>query len=75
MLISVLLNILWLLCGGLVAALMYMLGGALLYVTIVGIPFGLRAIRLGAAILALFGKHIVRDRARQGFLALVFDML
>ncbi len=72
---SVLLNIVWLLCGGLIAGLIYLLGGALLCITVVGIPFGLQAIRLGVAVLTPFGKHVVRDRLHQGFLALVFDVI
>ncbi len=60
---SVLLNIVWLVCGGLIAGLIYMLGGAVLCVTVVGIPFGMQAVRLGVAVLAPFGKHAVRDRA------------
>ena len=72
---SVLLNIVWLLCGGLIAGLVYIIGGLLLCITVVGIPFGMQAMRLGIAVLAPFGKHAVRSRLHQGFLALVFDVL
>ncbi len=72
---SVLFNIVWLLCGGLIAGAVYIVGGALLCATVVGIPFGLQAVRLGVAVLAPFGKHPRRDRAHQGFWALVFDVL
>jgi uncharacterized membrane protein YccF (DUF307 family) len=72
---SVLLNIIWLLCGGLIAGLVYIIGGLLLCVTIVGIPFGMQAMRLGVAVFAPFGRHAVRDRMHQGFLALAFDVI
>ncbi len=72
---SILMNILWLVFGGFFVALGYMIGGALLCATIVGIPFGMQAINLGVASLAPFGKSVVRRRERGGFLALVFDVI
>lgn len=72
---SVLLNILWILLGGLIATLVYFIGGTLLCVTIVGIPFGIQAFRLGVAVLAPFGRHAVRDSQHRGLLSLLFDVL
>lgn len=71
---SLLGNILWLIFGGLIIALIYIIGGAVLCFTIVGIPFGLQAIRLGLACLAPFGKQVVMTR-HQSTLKLVFDIL
>ncbi len=51
-------NILWLIFGGLIAGLGYIVGGILLCVTIVGIPFGVQAIKIGVATFAPFGKEI-----------------
>jgi uncharacterized membrane protein YccF (DUF307 family) len=68
-------NILWLIFGGLLTGLGYILGGALLCVTIIGIPFGLQSIRLGVATFAPFGKEIVPTKAGTGFLKLVFDII
>ena len=39
-------NIIWIICGGLIAAIAYAFGGLVLCLTIVGIPFGLRAFDL-----------------------------
>ena len=56
---SLLGNIIWLIFGGFVAGIGYILGGLLVCLTIIGIPFGLQAIKLGIATLAPFGKEIV----------------
>jgi uncharacterized membrane protein YccF (DUF307 family) len=56
---SLLGNILWLLFGGLIAGLGYILGGLLTCITIIGIPFGIQAMKIGVATFAPFGKQIV----------------
>ncbi len=71
---SLLGNIIWLIFGGLIAGIIYILGGALLCLTIVGIPFGLQAIRMGRAVLTPFGKRVVVDET-QNSLKLLFDVL
>ena len=72
---SLLGNILWLIFGGLLSGLGYLVGGALLCLTIVGIPFGMQSIRLGVATFAPFGKEIVPKRGGQGVLKLLFDVI
>jgi uncharacterized membrane protein YccF (DUF307 family) len=57
--VSLLGNLIWLIFGGLFAALGYIIGGVVLCLTIVGIPFGLQSIKLGLAMLAPFGKEVV----------------
>ena len=52
-------NIIWLIAGGFLAGLGYILGGLLLCLTIIGIPFGLQSIKIGIANFAPFGKEIV----------------
>ncbi len=54
-------NIIWLVFGGFVTGLAYIIGGLLLCLTIVGIPFGKRAIELGRASFTPFGKELVED--------------
>jgi len=58
---SLLGNIIWLIFGGLIVSVGYILGGALLCLTIVGIPFGLQAIHLGIETFAPFGKDLVTE--------------
>lgn len=68
-------NIVWLIFGGFLAGLGYIIGGLLLCLTIVGIPFGLKSIRLGVATMAPFGKEVVEVDNRGGCLQLVFTIL
>lgn len=72
---SLLGNIIWLVFGGLIAGLGYILGGLVLCITIIGIPFGLQSIRLGVATLAPFGKEVVSNQAGYGPFKVVFDIL
>lgn len=72
---SLLGNVLWLLFGGLVAGLGYLLGGVLLCVTLVGIPFGLQAMKLGMATFTPFGKVVVTRPGGVGCLPVVFNVL
>ncbi len=55
----ILMNILWLVCGGLWIAITHAFFGALLCITIIGIPFGLQHFKLTAIALSPFGRDIV----------------
>ena len=72
--VSVLGNVIWLVFGGFVAGSEYIISGLLLCLTVVGIPFGLRSIKMGLATFAPFGKEVV-DAQHQGPLRLVFDVI
>ena len=51
-------NFFWLIFGGLLAGLGYIIGGIVLCATIVGIPFGVQAIKIGVATFAPFGREV-----------------
>jgi uncharacterized membrane protein YccF (DUF307 family) len=71
-----LLNLLWIIFGGgFVLWLEYMLGGLLLCLTIIGIPFGLQCFKLAGLALLPFGKDVDTDSAASGALALIFNIL
>lgn len=55
----ILMNILWLICGGLWIAISHALFGLLLCITIIGIPFGMQHFKLTAVALNPFGRDIV----------------
>ena len=57
---SFLLNILWLLFGGIELALVSLVNGLLFCVTIVGIPFGLQCFKLAKLALMPFGAKIIK---------------
>ncbi len=61
---ALLLNILWFIFGGgLVAWLLWILTGGLLFLTVVGIPFGWAAFRIAGFAAFPFGKDLVDARA------------
>ena len=54
-----LLNLLWIVFGGFVVWLEYVIGGLLLCLTVVGIPFGMQCFKMAGLALLPFGKDIV----------------
>lgn len=59
-------NLIWLIFGGLIVALEYFLGGIILCLTIIGIPFGLQNFKIGAATLAPFGLRVTDSATLKG---------
>ena len=49
---NLLLNLIWLVLGGFIVVIGYLLGAILLCITIVGIPFGIRCFKLAGLALA-----------------------
>lgn len=70
-----LLNILWLLFGGLVVAVEYALSSLILMLTVVGIPFGLQTMKLAVLALWPFGKKVVYSNGSDGCLSLGMNIL
>jgi uncharacterized membrane protein YccF (DUF307 family) len=69
-------NILWIfLGGGIILFLEYLIGGFLLCLTIIGIPFGIQKLKLAVFALAPFGMKVVDNYAASGCLAIVFNVL
>ncbi|MDR0757461.1 MAG: YccF domain-containing protein [Tannerella sp.] len=57
--LSLLMNILWIVVGGLWICLTHFFFGLLLCITIIGIPFGRQHFKMAALALAPFGKSVV----------------
>ncbi|NJL38269.1 MAG: YccF domain-containing protein [Leptolyngbyaceae cyanobacterium SM1_4_3] len=68
-------NIIWLVFGGFLTGLGYILGGLGICLTIIGIPFGLQAVKLGIASLTPFGKEIVEVEDADSPLRLIFNII
>ncbi len=58
----ILMNVIWLITGGLWIALSHVVFGLLLYITIIGIPFGMQHFKLAAIALSPFGRDIIYSR-------------
>jgi uncharacterized membrane protein YccF (DUF307 family) len=75
-LMSLIGNILWIvLGGGIVLFLEYLIAGLLLCLTIIGIPFGVQAIKLAGLALVPFGREVVRTPNPPGCLSVVMNVL
>ena len=61
-------NLIWLIFGGLFAAIGYVLGGFMLCITIIGIPWGLQCFKLAGLVLWPFGKRVISDTQNLGCL-------
>jgi uncharacterized membrane protein YccF (DUF307 family) len=72
---SLLGNIIWFIFGGFFACLGWLVFGALLCITIIGIPFGVQAMKLGLATLAPFGKEVVEGPHTNSPLRVVFNVI
>lgn len=56
--LSILMNVIWILCGGIEIAMLHLTFGVVLCMTIVGIPFGLQHFKMSLLALTPFGKTI-----------------
>ena len=68
-------NILWLLLGGIIIAIEYVISSLILMLTIVGIPFGIQTLKLAGLALWPFGKKVVVRNGSSGCLSLVFNII
>src|SRR5688500_7269170 len=68
-------NLIWLLFGGLISAFFYCLGGLVLCITIIGIPFGVQCFKLAGFVLWPFGRMAVGTSSSDGCLNLVLNLI
>ena len=68
-------NLIWLIFGGLAAALGYIFGGFVLCLTVVGIPFGMQCFKLASLVLWPFGRRVVSTGSSMGCLSLLCNII
>lgn len=68
-------NIIWLIFGGFISGLGYILGGLTLCLTIIGIPFGLQTIKIGVATMTPFGKENIVTADPSSLLGMIFNVI
>ena len=72
---SVIGNIVWIIFGGLVIFLMYVVASILLCITIIGIPFGVQTLKLSMLALVPFGKEVVNKPNEPGCLSTIMNII
>jgi len=72
---SLLGNILWILTGGFLVALIYFFGGLVLCLTIIGIPFGVQLFKLGVLAFLPFGRDIETTGFATGCLGIIMNVI
>ena len=68
-------NILWLILGGILVAVIYYLVGLLMCITIIGIPFGVQLFKLGTFALWPFGHELVDGPGQPGCVSVVMNLI
>lgn len=66
-------NIIWLLIGGIIAFVGWVLAGLILCVTVIGIPFGVQCFKIAQFVLWPFGKEIELGHFGAG--GLIFNII
>lgn len=68
-------NLIWILFGGFLIALLYFIVGIVMCVTIIGIPFGVQLFKLGAFALCPFGHELVYRSTEPGCVSTVMNLI
>lgn len=68
-------NFIWLIFGGLIITLLYIIGSFLLFITIIGIPFGLQTLKIGMFVIWPFGRKPIFMENASGLLALIMNII
>lgn len=72
---NLLLNIIWLIFGGFLIVIGYLLGSLLLCITIIGIPFGVQCFKLAGLAAAPFGREVREKEPPGGCVSIVMNII
>jgi uncharacterized membrane protein YccF (DUF307 family) len=68
-------NLLFFVFGGFLIFIGYVLGGIVLCITIIGIPFGLMCFRLAGSVIAPFGREVCETKPPGGVITLIMNII
>ena len=68
-------NILWLIFGGIIIAIIYYFVGLLMCISLIGIPFGVQLFKLGTYALWPFGHELVNGPNEPGCLSVMMNLI
>lgn len=69
------LNVIWLVFAGIELAIGYVIGGIVMMITLIGIPFGIQAFKLAGFALWPFGRAVVPEPQASGVLSAIGNVL
>ena len=68
-------NILWLVFGGIITVVEYLIASLLMMFTIIGIPFGMQTLKMASLALWPFGKEVRSGERSNGCLYVLMNIL
>ena len=68
-------NLLWIILGGFIIALEYLVSGLLMCLTIIGIPFGIQSFKLAGASLFPFGNDVKDAPNRSSGISTILNVI
>jgi len=68
-------NLIWLVFGGIIIAIEYLISSVLMMVTIIGIPFGIQTLKLAMLALWPFGSEIRVKENNSGCLSTIMNIV
>ena len=68
-------NLIWLVFGGIIISIEYLISSILLMVTIIGIPFGIQTLKLAIVALWPFGTEIRLKPGNSGCLSSIMNLI
>ncbi len=68
-------NVIWVVFGGFIIAIEYVIGSITLMLTIIGIPFGIQSLKLAEVSLWPFGKRVKSKKVPTGCLSTVMNII
>lgn len=68
-------NLLWIVLGGFIIFIFYLIGSLVLMITIVGIPFGIQTLKMANLALFPFGREAVQTERSGGCLHIIMNVI
>ena len=68
-------NLLWIVLGGFIIFIFYLIGSIILMITIVGIPFGIQTLKMANLALFPFGREAVQTNRSGGCLHIIMNII
>lgn len=68
-------NLIWIIFGGFFIFLMYLFGSLVMFVTIIGIPFGVQTLKMAVLSLLPFGREVKPGQRSEGLLYIIMNVI